>query len=408
MRFLSRQVVLPLFLSYSVSAWSMWTGNPSPSSHPHKTRKQLFSTEQNPQESDVVLCTSADITENIRHESEQEMEKVAQYFHSKQSSIRLIKTKEELTSYMSSNNINNYLFDCDGVLYRGSDPMPDASQTMQSLLDNGKQVFFVTNNAGSSRSELKNKLEKVLSLPKGTLQEEMMIGSAFVAARYLRSLLINENKAIHKRVHVIGTAGLCQEMRNAGFDISGGPDDSPSGMSREELASYPFPEGEIDAVVIGLDNDFNYRKLCIATVLLQRNPQAVLVATNRDAFDLVGYDARHLPGNGALVSSVEVASGRTAINVGKPSPVLANWLMEEFNLNLDETMMIGDRLDTDVKFGNCSRMKCSALVLTGCTTVNEIEELMLRMEGDTNKEESREMIPTTIFPHVGYMVVNDT
>jgi ribonucleotide monophosphatase NagD (HAD superfamily) len=49
--------------------------------------------------------------------------------------------------------------------------------------------------------------------------------------------------------------------------------------------------------------------------------------------------------------------------------------MQEFNLDVNETMMIGDRLDTDVKFGNCSGMKCSALVLTGCSTVNEVEDL---------------------------------
>ena len=172
--------------------------------------------------------------------------------------------------------------------------MPDASKAIQALLDAGKQVFFVTNNAGSSRIELKNKLEQILRL---TLHENMMIGSAYVAAQYLRSRLIKDNESTNKRVHIIGTSGLVREVQAAGFVVSGGPDpiDTPSGMLRDELADYAFSEGEIDAMVIGLDNDFNYRKLCIATVLLQRNPQALLVATNRDAFDLVGYDARHLP-----------------------------------------------------------------------------------------------------------------
>lgn len=292
MRFLSKRVAIPLFISHSVV---VWTGSPSSSSLLAQTPIQSSSTVHDFRENDGVVYNSADITESIRNESEMEMEKVAKLFHSKQSSILLIKTEKELTAYLSSNNIKNYLFDCDGVLYRGSDPMPCAPQTIQSLLENRKRVFFVTNNAGSSRSELKEKLEKVLRLPRGTLHEDMMIGSAFVAARYLRSKLMKENQGVPKRVHVIGTSGLCQEIRNAGFDISGGPDANPSGMSREELASYPFPEGEIDAMVIGLDNDFNYRKLCVATVLLQRNPQAILVATNRDAFDLVGYDARHLP-----------------------------------------------------------------------------------------------------------------
>lgn len=267
-------------------------------------------------------------------------------------------------------------------------------------------MFFVTNNAASSRTELKQKLEKVLKCPEDLLEEEMMIGSAYAAARYLRSRLASDDDDdAPRRVHVVGTSGLRRELESAGFDVSGGPDpaDAPCGMSRDELAEYGFPEGQIDAMVIGLDNDFNYRKLCIATVLLQRNPDAILVATNRDAFDLVGYDARHLPGNGALVSAVEAASGRTAINVGKPSPLLADWMMEEYDLKGDETMMVGDRLDTDVRFGNVGGME-SALVLTGCTMAKEIEELILGAKNDdTGGEEYREMMPAVIFPHVGYM-----
>ncbi|EED94241.1 hypothetical protein THAPSDRAFT_261766, partial [Thalassiosira pseudonana CCMP1335] len=245
-----------------------------------------------------------------------------------------------------------YLFDCDGVLYRGTDPMPSASQTIQSLINSGKQVFFVTNNAASTRMELKCKLEKVLQCPEGMLKEEMMIGSAYVASRYLRQPS-TEIQSTKLRVHVVGTTGLCNEIVAAGFDVSGGQDP------------------EVDAVVVGLDNDFNYRKLCIATVILQRNPRALLVATNRDAFDLVGFDARHLPGNGALVSAIETASGRKAINVGKPSLVLAKWIMKEYGLKAAETIMVGDRLDTDIKFGNGGGMK-SALVLTGCATTENI------------------------------------
>lgn len=257
--------------------------------------------------------TDNDNTESIRLESEMEMQQVARSFGGGGRRVRpavrrtgpdrqgralplLIHTQDELASYMSMNQIHNYLFDCDGVLYRGADPMPYASRTIQYLLNSGRQVFFVTNNASSTRMELKRKLEKVLEFPKGLLKEEMMIGSAYVASRYLSSRLLKENNYA-RRVHVIGTSGLCQEFQSAGFDISGGPDiiGTACGMSRDELAAYPFPEEDIDAMVIGLDPDFNYRKLCIATVLLQRNPHAILVATNRDSFDLVGVDARHLP-----------------------------------------------------------------------------------------------------------------
>lgn len=292
MRFIPLSI-LPALIAHSAlqlaAAWS---------TQQHRASQEISLAAANRKENDgTIMYTSADITESMRHESQVEMEKVARLLQSKQSSILLIHSKDELIDYLSSNNIQNYLFDCDGVLYRGTDPMPEASQAIQSLLDNGKRVFFVTNNAASSRSELKNKLEKVLRLPEGTLDDDMMIGSAFVAAQYLRSKLIKDKEVGSKRVHVIGTAGLCQEVQTAGFNTSGGPDPigTPSGMSRDELATYPFSEGGIDALVIGLDNDFNYRKLCIANVLLQRNPDALFVATNRDAFDLVGYDARHLP-----------------------------------------------------------------------------------------------------------------
>jgi ribonucleotide monophosphatase NagD (HAD superfamily) len=79
--------------------------------------------------------------------------------------------------------------------------------------------------------------------------------------------------------------------------------------------------------------------------------------------------------------------------------------MQEFNLDVNETMMIGDRFDTDVKFGNCSGMKCSALVLTGCTTVNDVEDMIDKAAvSASNVEELLEMMPTIIFPHVGCMV----
>ena len=94
-----------------------------------------------------------------------------------------------------------------------------------------------------------------------------------------------------------------------------------------------------------------------------------------DSFDLVGFDARHLPGNGALVSAVETASGRTATNVGKPSSTLSELIMDVYGLKAEETLMVGDRLDTDIKFGNDSGMK-SALVLTGCTTSSEIASVL--------------------------------
>ena len=214
--------------------------------------------------------SAADIVESMRVESEMEMERVVESVP-RDAPTRLIRSKDQL----NHDDITNYLFDCDGVLYRGTDAMPSASSTIKTLIDKGKKVFFVTNNAASSRSELRGKLEKVLRCP-NTLTDEMMIGSAYVAAQYLKTKLPTDYPNALPRVHVIGTSGLCGEIMSAGFQVTGGhgSTDTPSGMSRDELADYSFPEGPIDALVVGLDNDFNYRKLvsifdyaCLQTLL---------------------------------------------------------------------------------------------------------------------------------------------
>jgi hypothetical protein len=83
-----------------------------------------------------------------------------------------------------------------------------------------------------------------------------------VAGRYLKSYRLNQN-GDKARVHVIRTSGLCSELQSVGFHVSGGQDPiyKPSGMSRDEFASYRFPEGKIDALVIWTRQRFNYRKL---------------------------------------------------------------------------------------------------------------------------------------------------
>eukprot|EP00549_Striatella_unipunctata_P025943 CAMPEP_0118720128 /NCGR_PEP_ID=MMETSP0800-20121206/29923_1 /TAXON_ID=210618 ORGANISM="Striatella unipunctata, Strain CCMP2910" /NCGR_SAMPLE_ID=MMETSP0800 /ASSEMBLY_ACC=CAM_ASM_000638 /LENGTH=154 /DNA_ID=CAMNT_0006627703 /DNA_START=371 /DNA_END=835 /DNA_ORIENTATION=- len=150
----------------------------------------------------------------------------------------------------------------------------------------------------------------------------------------------------------------------------------------------------IDALVVGLDNEFNYRKLCIAVNVLHRNPGALFVATNQDSYDLVGLESRRLPGNGAIVKAIEHSSRKQSINVGKPSRELADLIGKEHSLKMSRTMMVGDRLDTDIRFGANNNM-ISALVLTGCTSV---EEVIAIAEG-----QSEEKMPSVIFPYMGMM-----
>lgn len=339
---------------------------------------------------------------------------------------QLLTSSDDVAQYLKT-NIDSVMFDCDGVLYRGTDPIPNAAEALSSLVSAGKHIFFCTNNAGSNRSQLRDKLATLLGM-EGQLKTEQMVTSSYSAARYLQQELLggggpggHSGTARIPRVHVIGTEGLVSEIASAGFQVQGGQEDpyDPSntrcGMSREDLAAYPFPapnascqdeedadDDRIDAFVVGLDNEFNYRRLCIANVLMQRNPNALFVSTNEDAYDLVGADARHLPGNGALVKALEHCSQRKAVCVGKPSPLLAELIAKDHNLDVRRTLFVGDRLDTDVRFGVESGMQ-SALVLTGCTTSDKVVNICRETDGKGTEEEP---MPTIIFPHMGQMMLS--
>jgi len=327
----------------------------------------------------------------MRREANEQMKYWLEHSDRSDSSAPMVwESRQEASAYVDE-HIDAILLDCDGVLYRGLDVTPEAPECLSRLMEKGKKLFFVTNNAGQNRQQLRDKLATILDCPQ--LTEEQMISSSYSCAQYLKEQLLDKDSG--RRVHVIGSEGLCEELFKTGFKVSGGASEERAGMSRDELAAYDFDALDpVDAVVVGLDTDFNYRKLCIANVLLQRNPYALFVATNEDAFDLVGADARHLPGNGSLVKALEHASQRKAVNVGKPSLVLADLIQRQHGLDASRSMFVGDRLDTDIRFGVEGGM-VSALVLTGCVTAQDLVAL-----GKGTKEEP---IPDVILPYMGLL-----
>jgi phosphoglycolate/pyridoxal phosphate phosphatase family enzyme len=334
--------------------------------------------------SDIV--SSITLTEQMRVEADREMLKLVEHYKSQGKSPMMWSSQEEASRFIDE-KIDSVLFDCDGVLYRFPDEAPGAKQCIQSLLGRGKQVFFVTNNAGSSRTQLRDKLEQILGIDQ--LTEDMMISSSYSCAQYLKRELLEKKGS--GSLYVIGSGGLCDELRQTGFDVVGGPSEDKPSMTRDELADYDFSEHPIDAVVVGHDTEFNFRKMCIANVLLQMNPNSPLVATNEDSFDLVGADSRQIPGNGCVVRALEYSSKRKAVNVGKPSKVLVDLIASKHGLNPSRSMIVGDRLDTDIRFGVESGMH-SALVLTGVTSA----EKMIGLQGGTEEEP----LPTIIMPYV--------
>jgi len=338
----------------------------------------------------LMSQSTTSVSEIIQFQAEEEMTKLADlYRNNPRKNAPILMTSRDEASTFVRENIDAALFDCDGVLYRTPDPIPGAKECIESMMQQGKKVLFVTNNAGVNRQELREKLSKVLNVQ--GLTDDEMVSASYSAAQYLVEKLHNKEMA-GNRVHVIGSQGLCDELASFGFDITGGPTSMEAEMDRQELADYDFPESPVHAIVVGHDVAFTFRKLSIANVLLQKNPSALFVATNRDSFDLVGKDGRHIPGNGSIVAALEYCSRRTAVNTGKPSPNLLGVIQREHNLDVKRTMFVGDRLDTDIKFGKDTGM-ASVLVMTGVTTAASLAEL-----GDGNDEEP---LPNIIVSHVG-------
>ena len=241
-----------------------------------------------------------------------------------------------------------FLFDCDGVLWRGDDGLlPGTVETLDLLDRLGKKCVFMTNNAAKSRAAYAKRFAR-LGLERVTL--EQVVPSSFVAARWLA-----RSQQEVRQAFVIGADGLIEEMRDAGievltahdFDFPGAdPASNEAGASLAALGEAVDALPRVGAVVVGHDTGFNFKALCLASLFLER-PGVTFVATNPDAYDVVS--GHRMPGNGCFVAAIATVAGRAPDAMcGKPAADLASYLVSTYGLDPSRTVMVGDRLDTDI------------------------------------------------------------
>jgi len=228
-----------------------------------------------------------------------------------------------------------YVFDLDGVIYRGNEPQPHASEVVRELRSRGRSVYFVTNNSTQPREDYQLKLGRMNI----AVQPDEVTTSAYATVLYLQ-----EHGAIGRRVYVVGEAGLVRELEAGGMEVV-----------RDSSA------GKADCVVVGLDRQFSYRKLEEAQQAILAGAQ--FLATNRDATYPV-EDGHVIPGGGAIVSAIETASGTKPLVIGKPETYAIEKVLTSARSKPEESVMVGDRLETDILLGNRLGMH-TALVLTG-------------------------------------------
>lgn len=235
-------------------------------------------------------------------------------------------------------------------------------ETLQKLRDLGKKMFFVTNNSTKSRAGYKKKFDGLgLDIP-----SEEIFSSSFAAAAYLEQTKFKESG---KKVYIIGEVGICEELDLIDIPWIGGPLDNdkapdmgPGGMLHQDK--------DVGAVIVGFDRTVNYYKIQYAQLCINENEKCEFIATNLDAVTHL-TDAQEWAGNGSMVGAIKGCTGQEPTVVGKPSPLMIDYLCDKLSLERHRICMVGDRLDTDVLFGTENGLQ-SLLVLSDVTSEEKL------------------------------------
>ncbi len=228
-----------------------------------------------------------------------------------------------------------YVLDLDGTVYLGETLLPGAKRTVEALRAAGSRVVFLSNNPLQTRANYAAKLTR-LGVPTAP---DKVINSSWVLARWL------QDEAPGAALFVIGEQPLLTELRAAGFRLTEQP-------------------AEVEFVVASFDRTFDYRKLQIGFDAIRAG--ARFIATNGDRYCPTPEGG--LPDAAAVIGAIEGCTGKQVeVIVGKPSPITARAILDRLQLPTCECIIVGDRLETDVRMGQEAGM-ATAVVLTGVTT----------------------------------------
>jgi len=253
------------------------------------------------------------------------------------------------------------MFDCDGVLWHGDRPIDGAVQVLDILRKRGKRLLFVTNNATKSRKSYKAKFDQ-LGVQAAV---DEIYGSAYAAAVYISSVV---KLPKDKKVYVIGMSGIEEELREEGVSFTGGTDPEDSTLEPFSLADFTL-DPDVAAVLCGLDLKINYTKLSKAFQYLTRNSGCQFLVTNDDS-TFPSADGL-LPGAGSISAPLRYALGRDPVSIGKPAKTMLDCIRAKVNFDPARTIMVGDRLNTDILFGQAGGL-ATLLVLTGIASREDI------------------------------------
>lgn len=239
---------------------------------------------------------------------------------------------------MSLADINAFIIDMDGVLYRGDRPLPGAAGFIARLQALQTPFLLVTNNSTRTPDQYVSKLARMGI----QVAEERILTSAQATARYLAGLAGRGT-----RVYPIGEVGLREALVAEGLTLADGPD--------------------VNFVVVGMDRNLTYDKLRVAVLAIRRG--AGFIGTNPDR-TFPAEDGIH-PGAGSILAAIQTATDVAPTVIGKPQPGLFELALARLEASHDSVAVIGDQVETDVRGGRAAGLT-TILVLTGVTTRQDL------------------------------------
>ena len=224
-----------------------------------------------------------------------------------------------------------FIIDMDGVIYHGNKLLPGVKDFVKWLQTENKRFVFLTNSSERSPRELREKLKR-LGIE---VDDSVFYTSALATAMFLAS------QKPKGSAFIIGEAGLINALYNVGYTMN---------------------NVDPDYVVMGETHTYSYEKIEQAVNLVLKG--ARLIGANPD---LTGPTENGIaPATKSLIAPIELATGRNAYFIGKPNPLMMRNALKKINCHREESIIIGDRMDTDIVAGLESEID-TCLVLSGIT-----------------------------------------
>ncbi len=246
------------------------------------------------------------------------------------------------TTLKELRNKKGFICDMDGVIYHGNRLLPGVKEFVDWLKKNNKQFVFLTNSSERTPKELQEKLSRLgISVDRSHFYTSALATASFLASQRPKG-----------SAYIIGEAGLINALYNVGYTMN---------------------NVDPDYVVIGESKSYSYERIEHAVNLVITG--AKLIGTNPDVTGPIENGIA--PATKALISPIELATGKNAYFVGKPNPLMMRIALKKLGLRREDSVIIGDRMDTDIIAGIESEID-TCLVLSGITNERTVEDFAYR------------------------------